>query len=216
MITVTIPVAVDALTVNAAVPSALAAVAPRSSDAEPEIFIVVACVAVNAVRTLLVPDATRDKVSTPKTDWVPDVMFDNVTVAESAEPVTSLKVMVWACAESDKVTATAFPIPVTVAPPTPLCTVREVVPVALAMPKVAAAVLVMVTLSMLDSKAGVTEPVMVAMRESVPLPPESWSPVVSVWTLDDRLPSKESLPELPVNMFVTVVSGQVARKKIIF
>ena len=77
------------------------------------------------------------------------------------------------------------------------------------MPKVAAAVFVIVTLSMLDSKAGVTEPVMVAMRESVPLPPESWSPVVSVMTLDDRLPSKLSPPELPVNTFVPVVSGQV-------
>ena len=86
MIMVKIPVAVDALTVKAAVPSAV----PRLSDAEPEIFIVVACVAVKVVRTLLVPDATRDKVSTPKRDSTPAVIFDKVTVAESAEPVTSL------------------------------------------------------------------------------------------------------------------------------
>ena len=50
--------------------------------------------AVKVVRMLLVPEATRDKVSIPKRDWVPAVMFDNVTVAESAEPVTSLYVMV--------------------------------------------------------------------------------------------------------------------------
>ena len=41
------------------------------------------------------------------------------------------------------------------------------------MPKVAAAVLVIVTFSMLDSNVGVTEPVMVAVRESVPPPPDS-------------------------------------------
>ncbi len=85
MIMVKIPVAVDALTVKAAVPRAV----PRLRDPEPEILIVVACVAVNAVRTLLVPDETRVKVSIPKRDSVPDVMFDKVTVAESAEPVTS-------------------------------------------------------------------------------------------------------------------------------
>ena len=70
-------------------------------------------------------------------------------------------------------TPTAFPIPETVAPPVPLCKVKEVVPVAFAMPKVAAAVLVIVTFSMLDSNVGVTEPVMVAVRESVPPPPDS-------------------------------------------
>ena len=81
--------------------------------------------------------------------------------------------MVWFCAESDNVTPTAFPIPETVAPPVPLCKVKEVVPVALAIPKVATAVLVIVTFSILDSNVGVTEPVMVAIKESVPLPPES-------------------------------------------
>ena len=113
-------------------------------------------------------------------------------------------------------TPTAFPRPVTVRPPAPLCRAKEVVPVALAIPKVATAVLVIVTLSMLESNAGVTEPVMVAIRESVPVPPESWSPVVSVWTPADKLPSKLSLPVLPVNVFEPVVSGQIKPRKISF
>ena len=90
MIMVTIPVAVEALTVNAAVPRAV----PKLTSPEPDTFILVACVAVNVVMTLLVPEPTSDKVSIPKTDWVPAVMFNKVTVAESAEPVTSLYVMV--------------------------------------------------------------------------------------------------------------------------
>jgi hypothetical protein len=83
---VTIPVAVDALTVKAAVPSV-----PKVIFPEPDTLIVVACVAVKAVRTLLVPVETMDKFSIPKTDWVPAVMFDKVTVAESPVlAVTSL------------------------------------------------------------------------------------------------------------------------------
>ena len=150
------------------------------------------------------------RVSIPAKDCVPAVTLVKVRVCESAVPLTSLNVKVTLCAVSDTETAAALLIPVTVKPPVPLDAANEVIPVTLAIPIVATAVLLIVTLSMPTIEEGVTEPVMVAVRVSVPAPPLSTSLVVSVCKpVELKEPSNVSLPVLPVKLFVPVVSVKV-------
>lgn len=76
-----------------------------------------------------------------------------------------------------------------------------------------AVIFVTVTVSIAAIDAGVTEPLMTATSSSVPAPPSSLSPEFRVCRLPvDKPPSKESLPEVPVNVFEPVVSGQVTRQ----
>ena len=71
----------------------------------------------------------------------------------------------------------------------------------------AAAVLVMVTVSMLVNAVGVAEAVITPVNSSVPKPPSKRSPEFRVCSPPVlRPPSKVSLPDVPVKVFEPVVS----------
>ena len=82
-----------------------------------------------------------------------------------------------------------------------------VTPVALVRFKVEPVVTVTLTTSIPDMLTGVTLEISVAVKVSVPAPPASASLACHVCApVDDRLPSKESLPAPPENVFTPVVS----------
>ena len=83
-------------------------------------------------------------------------------------------------------------------------------PVALARPRVAAAVALTFTTSIPVMEVGVTDAVKAALRISSPVPPARRSRVLRVCTPEVvRAPSKESSPVVPVKLFALVVSGRI-------
>ena len=79
-----------------------------------------------------------------------------------------------------------------------------------------AVVSVIVRFSIAVNVGVIVPPVNVAVRVSVPPAPLSTSEEPRVCAAETKEPSNESAPAVPVKGFALVVSGQVARKKIIF
>ena len=149
------------------------------------------------------PATTKD----PATAVVGLLTLATEMLRESADPVTLAKVTVCAKEVSRTIVVVVLAMPDIVTAAVAPWLVRVVTPVALDRSSVEAVVVVKETLSMFFNAVGVTEPVTTATKESVPAPPSKLSPEFRVIRLPvDKPASNVSSPEVPVKLFVPVVS----------